>query len=110
MRNRKLIRSHFSEEFIEIVLMKHFTANVTVTLRSSILDVQGKTVEHALHSLHMPALSDVRIGKHIQLTVTAPDADTAREEVDDACKKLLTNPVMEDYSIYLTEVVAAEKA
>jgi phosphoribosylformylglycinamidine synthase subunit PurS len=52
--------------------MKHFTANVTVTLRKSILDVQGKTVENALHSMHMPALSDVRIGKHIQLTVTSP--------------------------------------
>ena len=88
--------------------MKHYTAHVTVMLRKSILDVQGKTVEHGLHSLHMPALSNVRIGKHIEIEVTAPDAETATAEVDEACKKLLANPVMEDYSISVIEVVVEE--
>lgn len=83
--------------------MKHFTAHVTVTLRKSILDVQGRTVEHALHTLHMPTLSHIRIGKHVELTVQAPDADTARSQVEDACSKLLANPVMEDYSIRIVE-------
>jgi len=83
--------------------MKTYTAHVTVTLRRSILDVQGKTVEHALHSLHMPSLTNVRIGKHIEVDVMAPDLETAQQLVDDACQKLLTNPVMEDYSISITE-------
>lgn len=83
--------------------MKHYLAHVTITLRKSILDVQGKTVENALHSLHMPALSNVRIGKHVELDVHAPDKDTAMELVDDACKKLLTNPVMEDYTVDIKE-------
>jgi phosphoribosylformylglycinamidine synthase subunit PurS len=83
--------------------MKTYHANVTVTLRKAILDVQGKTVEHALHSLHMPQLGNVRIGKHIELSVQAPDADTARSLVREACDKLLTNPVMEDYAILITE-------
>lgn len=87
--------------------MKYFTANITVTLRKSILDVQGKTVEHALHTLHMPSLSNVRIGKYIILTVHAPDAETAREQVDNACRELLANPVMEDYSITITEMAGA---
>jgi phosphoribosylformylglycinamidine synthase len=85
--------------------MKLYQAKVTITLRKSILDVQGKTVEHALHTLHMPALSNVRIGKHIELSVHAPDKDRARELADDACKKLLANPVMEDYSIEIVEPV-----
>jgi len=84
--------------------MKQYVAHVTVTLRRSILDVQGKTVEHALHSLHMPALKDVRIGKHVELHVAAPDKDRATELVDDACRKLLANPVMEDYSIEILEL------
>lgn len=83
--------------------MKTYTAHVTVTLRRSILDVQGKTVEHALHSLHMPSLTNVRIGKHIEVDVMAPDSETAQQLIDDACQKLLTNPVMEDYSISITE-------
>ena len=83
--------------------MKTYTAHVTVTLRRSILDVQGKTSEHALHSLHMPSLTNVRIGKHIEVDVMAPDSETAQQLIDDACQKLLTNPVMEDYSISITE-------
>lgn len=87
--------------------MKTYTAHVTVTLRRAILDVQGKTVEHALHSLHMPALSDVRIGKYIELQVQAPDRDTAAGLVDDACRKLLANPVMEDYTVQILEPASA---
>lgn len=83
--------------------MKTYTAHVTVSLRKAILDVQGKAVEQALHSLHMPALGNVRIGKHIELDVQAPDADRALELVNDACKKLLTNPVMEDYHVHLVD-------
>ena len=86
--------------------MKYYVAQITVTLRRSILDVQGKTVEHALHSLHMQALGNVRIGKHIELQVQAPDPDRARELVNDACEKLLANPVMEDYHIQILEPAA----
>ena len=86
--------------------MKHYVAHVTITLRKSILDVQGKTVENALHSLHMPALSNVRIGKHIEIDVHAPDKDQAHDLVEDACEKLLANPVMEDYSIAIMELRA----
>lgn len=83
--------------------MKHFIACVTITLRKSILDVQGKTVEHALHTLHMPSMSNVRIGKHVEINVQAPDAETAREYVTAACLKVLTNPVMEDFSITISD-------
>lgn len=88
--------------------MKTYTANITVTLRRAILDVQGKAVENALHSLHMPGFSDVRIGKHIELTIQSADADTASAAVREACDKLLTNPVMEDYQFTLQESAAAE--
>jgi len=90
--------------------MKTYIATITVTLRRAILDVQGKAVEHALHSLHMPGFNDVRIGKHIELLLKAPDADTAKDQVEEACKKLLTNPVMEDFSIAINEQNAGVRA
>lgn len=83
--------------------MKTYTAHVTITLRRAILDVQGKTVEHALHSLHMPQLTNVRIGKYVEMVVQAPDAQTAHDVADEACSKLLANPVMEDYAIRIEE-------
>lgn len=88
--------------------MKTYTALVSVTLRRAILDVQGKAVEHALHALHMPGFGNVRIGKAIELNIQAPDEETAREQVEDACKKLLTNPVMEDFSIRISENIGGQ--
>lgn len=87
--------------------MKTYTAHVTVTLRRAILDVQGKTVENALHSLNMQAIAGVRIGKHIEMMVQAADESAARTIVDEACSQLLANPVMEDYTV---SIVADEVA
>lgn len=78
-----------------------FTATITVTLRPSILDPEGKAIEHALHSLALEPLAHVRVGKHIQLTVATDDRDEAARMVDEACRKLLANPVMEDYAFTL---------
>jgi phosphoribosylformylglycinamidine synthase PurS subunit len=87
--------------------MKTYTAHIAVTLRRAILDVQGKAVEHALHSLHMPGFSNVRIGKHIELHIQAQDEESASGMIREACDKLLTNPVMEDYTFTLHEGEAA---
>lgn len=82
-----------------------FTAHVRVTLRPSILDPQGQAVERALHSLGLTGIAGVRTGKHIALTVDAPDAAAARAAVEEACRKLLANPVTED-----AEIVSLEPA
>lgn len=83
--------------------MKQFYASVNITLRKGILDVQGKTVEHALHATEFPTISNVRIGKHVELAVSAESKDKALEIVEDACKKLIANPIIEDYLIELHE-------
>ena len=81
-----------------------FKAIVTVKLRPSILDPEGKAIEHALQSLEFSQLSDVRVGKEIEFTVDEADRGVAEKAVDDACRKLLANPVMEDYTIELQEL------
>lgn len=68
---------------------------VTVTLKPSLLDAQGKVVQGALQQLGYDGVEQVRIGKHIELTVAdGVDIDT---QVREMCDKLLANPVIEDY-------------
>ncbi len=83
--------------------MKTYSAEIKITLREAILDVQGKTVEHALKSIEFPMINGVRIGKFVTLKVDAENADKARELVDGACKQLIANPIVEDYFIDIKE-------
>ena len=73
---------------------------VIVRLRRGVLDPQGKTAEHALHSLGFEEVRDVRIGKYIELELDETlEADKLHEHVKEMCDKLLANPVIEDYEI-----------
>ena len=81
-----------------------FKAIITVKLRTSILDPEGKAIEHALNSLDFTGLSDVRVGKEIELSVDAPSEEEASATVDAVCGKLLANPVMEDYFFKIEKV------
>ena len=76
-----------------------FTAHVRVTLRPSILDPQGKAVQHALHDLGMGSVESVRTGTFVEVRVDEPTAEAAEGVVRQACDKLLANPVTEDYEI-----------
>ncbi len=80
-----------------------FKAIITVKLRPSILDPEGKAIEHAMQSLDFKALSGLRIGKLIELQVNEADRTAAEAAVDEACRKLLANTVMEDYTFELHE-------
>jgi phosphoribosylformylglycinamidine synthase subunit PurS len=76
-----------------------YRARIRVTLRPSILDPQGKAVQQAIASLGIGGVGEVRMGKYIELSVDAPDADSARRTTEEVCRKLLANPVMEDAHI-----------
>ncbi|MGM0506085.1 MAG: phosphoribosylformylglycinamidine synthase subunit PurS [Bacteroidota bacterium] len=76
-----------------------YKATITITLRPSILDPQGKAAHQALQNLGMDSIHRVRIGKSIELDIDAADEEKARSIADDAARKLLANEVMEDYRI-----------
>lgn len=78
-----------------------FKASIHITLRPSILDPQGKATHEALTQLGFDAIEQVRMGKVIELWIDADAEDDARKIADDACRKLLANPVVEDYTISL---------
>ncbi len=83
-----------------------FRSSITVTLRRSILDPQGKAVEHAIHSMGHASVRDVRIGKQVELSIDATSKAEAERLTDEVCKKLLANPVMEDYTYHVQELSA----
>ena len=83
--------------------MKNYHAEITITLRKGILDVQGKAVEHALHSIEFPMLTNVRIGKFVEIDLEAESKEIALGLVSDASKKLIANPIIEDFVIKIIE-------
>ncbi len=74
-----------------------YLSKVRITVRKSILDPQGKAVEHAVASLGVKGISDVRMGKYVELKIDGNSEAEARRATDEVCKKLLASPVMEDY-------------
>ena len=82
-----------------------YKVKVYVTLRESVLDPQGKAVTHSLHSLNYQEVTDVRIGKYMELTIEKSKRDID-EVVNEICTNLLANPVIEDYRYEVEECVS----
>ena len=78
-----------------------YIAEINIMPQKEILDPQGKAVKLGLHNLRIDAVGDVRIGKHIRLEVEAENEETARATVDTACRQLLANLIMEEFSFTL---------
>lgn len=77
------------------------TAKIYVTLKSGVLDAQGDTVRSALETLGFKGLADVRVGKFMVLTLNGLTQEEATVQVEEMCKRLLANPVIEDYHFEL---------
>ena len=74
-------------------------ARVHITLKNGVLDPQGKAIQHALGALGFSGVDDVRQGKYIELDLVETDKAKAEANVEEMCKKLLSNMVIENYSI-----------
>ena len=73
--------------------------SVTVTLKKDVLDPQGKVVQNTLINMGMKNLKSIRQGKHFEVELDETDVSTAKKKVDEMCKKLLVNLIIEDYKI-----------
>ena len=78
-----------------------YQAQINITPLKSLLDPQGKAVSQSMQNINLKAITNVRIGKHITLNVNAENIKEAEKIVEIACKKLLANPIMEEYKFII---------
>ena len=72
-------------------------AKIIITPKKAVLDPQGKTVQSALEHMGYRGVGDVHVGKYLEIELDGADKESARKQVDEACHRFLTNPVIEDY-------------
>jgi phosphoribosylformylglycinamidine synthase PurS subunit len=76
-------------------------AKIIITPKKAVLDPQGKTVQNALTQMGYTGIGAVHAGNYIEIELSGADKEAARKQVDDACHKILSNPVIEDYRFEL---------
>ncbi len=81
-----------------------YLARVHVTLKPTVNDPQGLTIKGALHDLDFGSVTSVRVGKYMEVILDAKSRAKAEAQVDDMCKRLLSNPVIELYRFELEEL------
>ncbi len=81
-----------------------YLAKIYVTLKPTVNDPQGLTIKGALHNLGFTEVTSVRMGKYLEIKVEENKRNRTQEQVNEMCRKLLANPVIENYSFELQEI------
>jgi len=76
-------------------------AKIIVTPKKAVVDPQGKAVQNALEHMGYSGINAVHVGKYLEIELNGADRETARRQLDEACHKFLSNPVIEDYKLEL---------
>lgn len=74
-------------------------AKIIITPKKAVLDPQGKTVQNALAHMGYNGVKAVHVGKYLEIELNDGDKETARQRLDEACQKFLSNPIIEDYRL-----------
>lgn len=74
-------------------------AKIIITPKKAVLDPQGKTVQTALEHMGYQGVGAVHVGKYLEIELVGNDKEAARKQINDACHKFLSNPVIEDYRL-----------
>lgn len=83
-----------------------FQAEIDIMPLKALLDPQGKAVTQSMHNIGYSSVKNVRIGKHISLEIEADDETQASDKVEEASKKILSNPIMESFTFTLKKLEA----
>lgn len=78
-------------------------AKIVVTPKKAVLDPQGKTVQSALEHMGYKDVEAVHVGKYLEVELSSTDREQARSRIEEACRKFLTNPVIEDFHLEITD-------
>ena len=74
-------------------------AKIIITPKKAVLDPQGKTVQNALEHMGYQGVAAVHVGKYLEIELNGADRERARVQLDEACHRFLSNPVIEDYRL-----------
>ena len=74
-------------------------AKIVITPKKAVVDPQGKTVQNALAQMGYTGIGAVHVGKYLEIELAGTDKEAARKQINDACHKILSNPVIEDYRL-----------
>ena len=74
-------------------------AKIIITPKKAVVDPQGKTVQSALAHMGYAGIGAVHVGKYLEIELTGADKELARQQLDEACHKFLSNPIIEDYKL-----------
>ena len=74
-------------------------ARIIITPKKAVVDPQGKAVQNALGQMGYDSINAVHVGKYLEIELNGAERETARRQLDEACRKFLTNPVIEDYKL-----------
>jgi phosphoribosylformylglycinamidine synthase len=72
-------------------------AKIIITPKKVVVDPQGRAVQTALEHIGYKGIGAVHVGRYLEIDITAVDKETAGKQIDDACRKILSNPIVEDY-------------
>ncbi len=78
-------------------------AKIIITPKKAVLDPQGKTVQNALEHMGYKGVGAVHVGKYIEVELAGSDKESAGKQIDEACHKILSNPVIEDYKFEIVD-------
>ena len=81
--------------------MAEMKAKIIITPKKAVLDPQGKTVQSALEHMGYAGIQAVHVGKYLEVELSGADKESARKQMDEACHRFLSNPVIEDYRLEL---------
>jgi len=81
-----------------------FKVKIYISLKEGVADPQGATIKHALDSLGYEGVGGVKTGKYFQIEMNVEDKKEVREQIEDMCRKILVNPVIENYEYKVEEV------
>ena len=79
------------------IVCERMKAKIVITPKKAVLDPQGKTVQAALEQMGYKGVTDVHVGKYLEIEVEGNDVEAWKAKIDEACHKLFSNPVIEDY-------------
>lgn len=81
----------------------HMKAKIIITPKKAVLDPQGKTVQNALEHMGYQGITSVHVGKYLEIELAATDKEEARQKLEEASHRFLSNPVIEDFKLEIVD-------